>query len=326
MLSWVTDLTARGVFSATRPLQPNHRPPCRLSAGRIATSSPRGLALDQPQHPFLRLRRAAPIPVSPASRQLDCRQDQSRHRISLRKIPPQFSGHGVYVLRQKAVPISHSKRVDEHVVRLVPPPNFPQCIDQPEAANQKSRLRQAKIIGSDIPHNVKPAPKFKSDGFNSCYKPRIVRRYQAKLRQQKGAGIEIFAVKCGRKRLALGAPRSLEQLLSDVLGNAGPMVGTFRKVQVVRDGCEALTARPAHRGRMRVHARASTIFPDAGIGLECELRRLLAEWLERVKKRRIARSRQPAVKEYWRRGHDDAAVDIVLTMIRGRLSDGQPPS
>ena len=90
----------------------------------------------------------------------------------------------MYILRQKAVSISHPKRVDEHVARLVPLPNFPQCIDQPEPANQKSRLRQAKIVSSDIPHNVEAAPKFMSYGLDGCDEPRVVRRYEAKFSKQ----------------------------------------------------------------------------------------------------------------------------------------------
>ena len=186
---------------------------------------------------------------------------------------------------------------------------------------KKADLRQAKIISSDIPHNVKIAPKFKSDGLDGCDEPRVVRRYQAKFGKQKRAGVEIVAVECGRKRLALGVPGALEHLLADALRNAAPMAGAVGQIEMVRDGCEALAACPAHRGRMGMHARAPTVFPDAGIGLERELRRLLAERLDRVKKRCIARPRQPAVEEHWRRGHDDAAIDIVLVLIDGRIAD-----
>src|SRR5262249_50080313 len=133
----------------------------------------------------------------------------------------------MYVLRQKAVSISHPKRIDEHVTRLVPPPDFPQCIDQPEPANQKGRLRLAKIISRGISHNVEPAPKFKSDGLDGCNKPGVVGRYQAKLGKQEPAGIEIFAVKCGRKCLAPRAPRTFEHLFSDAFRNTAPMGGVL---------------------------------------------------------------------------------------------------
>ena len=72
----------------------------------------------------------------------------------------------MHVLRQEAVAISYPKRVDKHVASLILPSDFPQCIHQPEAANQKSRFGQAKIVSSDIPHNVETAPKFISYGFD----------------------------------------------------------------------------------------------------------------------------------------------------------------
>ena len=46
---------------------------------------------------------------------------------------------------------------------------------------------------------------------------------------------------------------------------------------------EALTAGPTHRRRMGVDALASAIFPDAGIGLECCRRGVLAERFEEMK-------------------------------------------
>ena len=101
----------------------------------------------------------------------------------------------MYVLRQEAVAISYSKGVDKHVASLFLPSNFPQCIHQPEAANQKGRLRQAEIVGSDIPHNVETTAKFMADRLDGRHKAGIIGRDQAKLGQQKGAGIEIVAAR-----------------------------------------------------------------------------------------------------------------------------------
>ena len=100
----------------------------------------------------------------------------------------------MYVLRQQAVPIAHSKRVDKQVTSLILPANLPQCIDQPEPANQKLRLRKTKIVSGDISHNVETAPKFISDGVDCCHKTWVIRRYQTELGQQQRAGIEIIAV------------------------------------------------------------------------------------------------------------------------------------
>jgi len=90
----------------------------------------------------------------------------------------------MHVLRQEAVPISHSKRVDEYVTGFFTPTDFPQCIHQPKAANQKSRLRQAKIIGCDIPHNVETAAKFTFYGVHCGYKAGIIGGNQPQFGQQ----------------------------------------------------------------------------------------------------------------------------------------------
>src|SRR5262249_12736234 len=103
----------------------------------------------------------------------------SRHGIGLRKIPPEFSSHWVYVLRQQTVTVSQSKRVDEHVSGFIGAPNLPQCIDQPKAANQKGRFGRAEIVGSDIPHNVVTAPKFMRDRVYRCRETRVFGGQQA---------------------------------------------------------------------------------------------------------------------------------------------------
>ena len=126
----------------------------------------------------------------------------------------------MYVLRQQPVAVSHSKRVDKHITGLVTPANFPQCIDQPKPANQKSRLRSAKIVGSDISHNVVAAPKFIADCFDGRHEPWIVGRYQSELGQQQlriastGTIVQVaqngllpalmYAQKISRKAVAVG--------------------------------------------------------------------------------------------------------------------------
>lgn len=89
----------------------------------------------------------------------------------------------MYVLRQQAVSIPYSKGVDKHVASLFLPSYFPQCIYQPEAANQKGRFRLAKIVGSDIPHNVETTSKFMADRLDSRHKSGVIGRDQAKLGQ-----------------------------------------------------------------------------------------------------------------------------------------------
>ena len=88
---------------------------------------------------------------------------------------------------------------------------------------KKADLRAAEIVGSDIPHNVKTAPKFMADGLDGRHETRVVRRDQTKLGQQQRTGVEIVAVERRRKRLALGIPGALEHLLADAVGNSAPI-------------------------------------------------------------------------------------------------------
>src|SRR5262245_10464122 len=114
----------------------------------------------------------------------------------------------MYVLRQTTVAISHAECIDKHVACLIPSSNLPQCIDQPEAANQKGGLREAEVVGNNIPHNVETAPKFMTDRLNGRHKTGIVMRYQTEFSQEQCAGIKVVALEGPRKRLSLGVPRA----------------------------------------------------------------------------------------------------------------------
>src|SRR5262245_3677110 len=72
---------------------------------------------------------------------------------------------------------------------------------------------------------------------------------------------------------------------------------------------------------MSMDAFTPPIFPDAGVRLEGESCSLFAERLDRVKQRRVARTRQPPVEEHLCRRKDDAAINVVLALLAGRVSD-----
>src|SRR5215831_4283217 len=167
----------------------------------------------------------------------------------------------MYVLGQEAVSVSYSKRIDKHVAGLVTPSNLRQCIDQPEPANQKGRLRQAEIVGSDIPHNVETTPKFMANRLNGCGKARIVGCHQAEFGEQKCAGIKVIALESRRKRLALGIPGAFKHLFSDAFRYSTPIGCAVRQAEVSGNRRKAVASGPAHRRRMRMHALAPAIFP-----------------------------------------------------------------
>src|SRR5262245_23718128 len=168
----------------------------------------------------------------------------------------------MYVLGQEAVAVSYSKRIDKHVAGLVAPADLRQCIDQPEAANQKSQLRRAEIVGSDIPHNVETTPKFMADRLNGCGKAWIVGCHQTEFGEQKCAGIKVIALESRGKRLALGIPGAVKHLLSDTLRYSTPIGCTVRQAEVIGNRRKALAPRPTRFHRMLVTALAPVIFPS----------------------------------------------------------------
>src|SRR5262245_18635817 len=90
---------------------------------------------------------------------------------------------------------------------------------------------------------------------------------------------------------------------------------------MARDRLKPLASRPAHCRRMGMDAFTPPIFPDTGVRLEGESSSLFAEWLDHVKQRRVARARQPPVEEHRCRREDDAAINIVLALLAGRVSN-----
>src|SRR5689334_23617945 len=99
------------------------------------------------------------------------------------------------------------------------------------------------------------------------------------------------------------------------------MGGTIVKTELLGNGSKTVAAGPAHRGRMGMDALASAIFPDAVIGLERKLARLVAQRLEEMKQSFIAGPRQPAIVEHGHGGENDAAVGVVLNLLGGRVAD-----
>src|ERR1700736_1149678 len=99
------------------------------------------------------------------------------------------------------------------------------------------------------------------------------------------------------------------------------MSGAIRQAELLGNGSEAVTAGPAHGGRMGMDALAPAIFPDAVVRFERELARLGAQHFEQSKQSFIARAREPAVVEHGHGREDDAAVGVVLNLLSGRVAD-----
>ena len=72
-------------------------------------------------------------------------------------------------------------------------------------------------------------------------------------------------------------------------------------------------------------AFAAAVLPRTGIRLEVEPARLMPERLEAAEQHRIAHARQPLVDEHVRCAENDAAVGVMLCLLRRLVADAHRP-
>ena len=114
--------------------------------------------------------------------------------------------------------------VDKKVARILVPADRPPGIDQPEAADQKGRDRQAEIVGAGIAHDMRLAQKLAFHGGDGALEARVVGFDDAKVGQQQHAGVEVVRPEGGGKGLALLVPGALQQCMVDGLTRFGAFV------------------------------------------------------------------------------------------------------
>jgi len=69
-------------------------------------------------------------------------------------------------------------------------------------------------------------------------------------------------------------------VFEDVVGVLTPVRCAIIKAEMRRNHFQSVTAGPAHRDRMRMHAAPLAEFPDAGVRYQRKLSRFLTERLE----------------------------------------------
>src|SRR5262245_46085411 len=167
-------LVATSSSAETVPLQPNQRPPWRLSNERTATASPP--AWLSPLGTATRLEttisRANIDPPSCATAASRSRSSRPSNRFA--ENFPQSPGLRIDILRQQAIAIAICQRVDEQLMRLLAATERPPGIDQPESANQEGGGRQAEIVRRSIAHNMLLAQKFALHRLDRADEARIV--------------------------------------------------------------------------------------------------------------------------------------------------------
>src|SRR5713226_7967814 len=130
----------------------------------------------------------------------------------------------------------------------------PPGIDQPEPANEEGGCRQAEIVRRRVTHNVLLAQKFALHGLDRAHEARVFDLDDAEIGQQQNAGIEVIGSKRRGKGLSLVVPSAAEERIEDGLSDGVPMGGAIRKPKLRGNSSKALTACPAHRGRMGMDA------------------------------------------------------------------------
>ena len=229
------------------------------------------------------------------------------------------------VLRQQPEMIAARQHALEHLARLVATADLRQRVDVPEVAGEKRRLGSAEIVGDGVAHDAPVAHQFAPDRFAGAAEPRVFGRQQAEFGEQENAGVEVGRADRAGQRAALFVPRAGEQPFADDLGARRPTPLAFDEAEDARDASEPVARGPAQGGGIGVDPRAAAIFPDAGVGLEGDFPRLLAERLELGEQRVVAHVGQPLVDEHLRRAEHDAAVGIVLDLFRRLIADAHRP-
>src|SRR6185437_50160 len=168
------------------------------------------------------------------------------------------------------------------------PPQAPDCVNQPEPANQECGFRETEVICGDITHNMEVAPKFHFDGLHGGHKTGIFGRDESQFGKKQRAGVQIVASEGAGESFALRAPRALEQFSAYFVRGPAPVLGAVRQAEMGGYGLKPLASRPAHRGRVRVHALSPAIFPNTRIRKHGKTRRLLPERLKPLEKRLVA--------------------------------------
>src|ERR1700678_2059986 len=104
--------------------------------------------------PYLKRPLVVPIPILPTPRQAHCRQDQSGHRVGLRKISAKLTTLQMNILREKSVAVAIAQRIVKHIDGFLAATELPPHVNQPEPTDQKRGFRQAEIVFPGVTHNV----------------------------------------------------------------------------------------------------------------------------------------------------------------------------
>jgi hypothetical protein len=159
------------------------------------------------------------------------------------------------------------------------------------------------------------------DRFDGRDEARITRFDEAQVGEQQQRGVEALAAERIGEMAELGIPGFGEDARADRVGAQPPVRDAFLEAaEPRRDPREPVARGPAHHRRIRVHVRAAAEFPQSCVRLVVQHPGLVAQRLEPLEHRHVARLPQALVEEQLRRGEHHAAVHVVLLLQPGQVA------
>src|SRR6266699_2467635 len=149
-----------------------------LSASRMNSAIAAISILDPPMSTPIRViaGRASGNSISlvPGDAETHCGIDHADHAVGLRKIPPQFAGARVDVLREQAVAVAAGEYAFEQRAGLLLASQRRQGVDIPEGADHEGVLRNAEVVRHAVAEEELAAPQLLLDRLDRRGKARVV--------------------------------------------------------------------------------------------------------------------------------------------------------
>src|SRR6185295_13277145 len=100
-----------------------------------------------------------------------------------------------------------------------------------------------------------------------------------------------------------------------------PIFGPIGKAERSADARQPIAARPAHHAGKSMHARATAVFPQSRVLLVVEQYRALAQLLQALEQRLVARNFEALVEERLRSSQYHRAIHIMLYLLISLVPD-----
>src|SRR2546425_9959461 len=185
------------------------------------------------------------ISLVPRDAETHCGIDHADHAVGLRKIPPQFAGARVDMLREQTVAVAAGEYALEQSARLVLPSQRRQRVDIPEGADHEGVLRNAEVVRNAVAEQVLAAPQLPFDRLDRRGEARVVGAQEIELVKEEQARVQVLAAESGGEGPALPGPGAIADRRMHRVGARAPRARRGRAPGVRGGLREAGAPRPA---------------------------------------------------------------------------------